>query len=173
MPPSRGVHKPAHHTTAHHNADEAAVVQQGDSALKNAKRNFNYLLAPSGNAQPKRFRTRALLRTFRYIGQFIFWRVVRWAKYAAVGAVVAAIGATAVGSVVTGAAWIAAPPTIFSSVIAASVWGVGKYMARKLHKRWAVTGKDEGHEARERYADSPVRQEGSYGQDMGPQAVPW
>lgn len=100
-------------------------------------------------------RTRALLRTFRYIGQFILWRLVRWAKYAAVGALVAAIGATAFGSVVTGAAWIAAPPTIGASILASVVWGVGKYTARKMNKRWNETGKDAGHAQREMKEDEP------------------
>lgn len=170
MAPSRGKSAP----TAAKADDEKAIQQQGNSALLNAKRNFNYLINPSTAAgQPARFRTRALLRTFRYIGQFVFWRVVRWAKFAAVGALVAAIGATAFGSVLTGAAWIAAPPTIGMSVLASVIWGVGKFTARKLHKRWDKTGRDEGHEAREMAEDSPVRREGSYGQDVGPRAMPW
>jgi len=98
---------------------------------------------------------------------------VRWAKYAAVGALVAGIGATAFGSVVTGAAWITAPPTIGAGVLASVVWGMGKYLARRLHRRWERTGGDEGHEAREVIADSPVRREGAYGMDVGPRVMPW
>merc|ERR1711939_1163352 len=62
--------------------------------MGNAKRNLNYLFSPTtANVdKPARLRTRALLRTCRYIGQFIIWRLVRWAKYAAVGALIAAVG---------------------------------------------------------------------------------
>jgi len=173
MAPSRG-------TSAHtHTSDDTAVVQQGNSALASAKRNFTYLVSPStlpASAQP-RLRTRALLRTLRYITQFVFWRAVRWAKYAAVGALVAGISATALGSVVTGAAWIAAPPTIGGGILASVVWGVGKFLARRLHRRWEGRGGDEGVEGRERVemgiVDSPVRREGSYGMDVGPGVVPW
>lgn len=183
MAPSRGSHgTPAPHHESHHEShksDEQALHQQSSSALKNARRNFSYFLNPAAvatatGAQP-RFRTRALLRTLRYISQFIFWRVVRWAKYAAVGALVAAISATAVGSVVTGAAWIAAPPTIATSVFASVIWGVGKYMAKKAHKRWEKTGKDEGAVHREDQEDGreTVRSTGSYGMDVGPSVVPW
>lgn len=141
--------------TSTDNSDTAAVNQQSTSALANARRNFNYLVSPSASSpnRPKRFRTRALLRTLRYLSQFIFWRLVRWAKYAAVGAAVAAIGATAVGSVVTGVAWIAAPPTITTGIFASVVWGVGKYLARRVQRKWEATGKDRGVEMREREED--------------------
>jgi hypothetical protein len=153
--------------------DDIAIKQQGNTALVNARRNFKYLLNPQSSDRPGRLRTRALLRTFRYIGQFIIWRLVRWAKYAAVGALVAAISATAFGSVLSGAAWLAAPPTVGASIIAASVWGVGKFVARRLHKRWEKTGGDEGEAQREVEEDSPVRRDGTLGQETGPQAVPW
>ncbi|KAH0831715.1 hypothetical protein AYO21_10722 [Fonsecaea monophora] len=156
---------------------DTAVQQQSNSALISAKRNLNYLISPTANTaeKPARFRTRALLRTVRYVGQFIIWRLVRWAKYMAVGALVAAVGATAVGGMVSGVAWIAAPPTIGASVIAAGVWGVGRLAARRLHKRWKNSGGDMGEEVRERAEDQAggIRQEGSYGLDVGPRAVPW
>lgn len=166
MAPSRGVVAPA-------DGDEAAIQQQGNSALVNARRNFNYLINPGSPERPARLRTRAFLRTFRYISQFIIWRLVRWAKYAAVGALVAAVGATAFGSVVSGVAWIAAPPTIGASVIMAAVWGVGKFAARRLHKRWERSGEDAGEAAREYKDDHPLKREGTLGQETGPQAVPW
>ena len=169
MAPSRGVIKP--HQSSD---DDVAVQQQGNSALVNAKRNFRFLISPdSASDRPARLRTRAFLRTFRYLGQFIIWRLVKWAKYAAVGALVAAISASALGGVITGAAWIAAPPTIGASIFAACIWGVGKYAARKLHKRWASTGQDGGEIERESQSDHPVKRQGSLGQELGPEAVPW
>lgn len=156
--------------------DEAAVQQQSASALVSARRNLNFLISPTSpnTDKPARFRTRALLRTVRYIGQFIIWRLVRWAKYVAVGALVAAIGATAFGGAISGVAWLAAPPTLGASILAASVWGVGRFAARRLHARWKKDGGDVGEEMRERIADQGgVRKEGSYGVEMGPSAVPW
>ncbi|ETN47225.1 uncharacterized protein HMPREF1541_01416 [Cyphellophora europaea CBS 101466] len=166
MAPSRGA-------PIDDSSDDVAIQQQGNTALINARRNFKYLIDPGAADRPARLRTRAFLRTFRYITQFIFWRIVRWAKYAAVGAIAAAIGATAFGGAVTGVAWIAAPPTIGASIIAATVWGVGKYAARKLHKRWQRSGGDAGEAARELQEQHPLKREGTMGQETGPQAIPW
>lgn len=166
MAPSRG-------TPAASDGDEVAIQQQSNSALVNARRNFKFLISPGNAEQPARLRTRAFLRTFRYISQFILWRVVRWAKYAAVGALVAAVGATAFGSVLSGVAWIAAPPTVGASIIAATIWGVGKFAARRLHRRWKSTGEDAGEIAREYHEDNPVKREGTLGTETGPQAMPW
>ena len=146
-------------------SEDNAVIEQGDSALVSAKRNFNYLINPSKAVDhPSRFRTRALLRSLHYITKFIFWRVVRYAKYVAIGSLVAAIGATAFGSVVTGVAWIAAPPTIGASAIAATVWWVGGFAARRIQKRWAKSrpkgAQGSEDEEAERLMDSPVRRDG-------------
>lgn len=85
--------------------DDSAVVKQGDSALASATRNFSYLINPSKTTDhPQRFRTRAFLRTLNYVSKFIFWRIVRYAKYVAIGSLVAAIGATAFGGMISGVA---------------------------------------------------------------------
>jgi hypothetical protein len=169
MAPSRGT--PSIRTS---NDDDVAVQQQGNSALVNARRNFKFLVSPETSTErPNRLRTRALLRTVRYVGQFIIWRLVKWAKYAAVGALVAAIGATAFGSVISGVAWIAAPTSITASILAATIWGVGKFAARRLHSRWKRTGQDTGEAEREYQSDHPLKQEGTLGHELGPQAVPW
>ncbi|KAK5047355.1 hypothetical protein LTR84_006878 [Exophiala bonariae] len=183
MSPSRGPSTTATLPSASpkehpHSGDDLAVQQQSNSALRNAKRNLNFFLSPASHGapgeRPARLRTRALLRTLRYVTQFIFWRLVRWAKYVAVGSLVAAVGATAFGGAITGVAWLAAPPTIGASIIAASLWGVGRHIARRAHKRWVKSGGDVGEEVRERVQDEGgVRTEGSYGVDMGPRAVPW
>lgn len=156
-------------------ADDVAVKQQSNSAWIAAKRNFSYLVSPSkAKDHPSRFRTRAFLRTLRYVGVFVFWRLVRWAKYIAVGSLVAAIGATAFGGMISGVAWIAAPPTLGASILAGTVWGVGKIGARRLHKRWERTGRDMGQAEREEKEDeSPIKREGTLGQETGPGAIPW
>lgn len=176
MAPSRGEAVVAHADHHHHASDEKAVTQQADSALKNARRNFGFLINPTTAAdKPTRMRTRALLRTLRYVGQFIFWRLVRWAKYAAYGAAVAAVSATAFGTFVSGAGFVLAPTGIVGSIMAASIWGVGKYIARKAHKRWAASGGDVGTEARESYDDADVRNRRTLtdGVEMGASAIPW
>jgi hypothetical protein len=155
-------------------SDEMAVNQQSQSALVAAKRNFNYLINPSTATQhPSRFRTRALLRSVRYLATFIFWRVIRYAKFVAVGAVAAAVGATALGSVVTGVAWIAAPTSITAAIVSASIWGVGKWGAKRLHSRWERTGRDHGVELREHTEANPVKAEGTWRKETGPAAIPW
>lgn len=173
MAPSRG--EALASSATHHASDDKAVVQQSESALRNAKRNFGFMINPTtASDKPTRLRTRALLRTLRYVGQFIFWRLVRWAKYAAVGAAIATLSATAIGTFISGAGFVLAPTGIMGSVLAASVWGVGKYIARKAHKRWAASGGDVGIEARERVSDGDVRDRSlNDGIEMGASAIPW
>jgi hypothetical protein len=170
MAPSRGNIQ----ATGASNNGEAAVEQQSSSALISAKRNLKFLISPDKSERPARFRTRALLRTVRYVGQFIIWRLVRWAKYVAVGALVAGVGAT-IGGFLNPIAWIAAPTSIGASIVATGVWGVGRFAAARLHARWKKDGGDVGEQTRERQEDQArdVRREGTYGLDLGPRAVPW
>ena len=182
MSPSRGgvSHTHSHKSTSSSPStpathDEHAVQQQSNSAYANARRNFNYLINPAtaGAATKPAFRTRALLRTVRYVAQFIIWRVVRYAKYAAVGALTAAVGATVFGSVVSGVAWIAAPPTIGTGILSAVIWGVGKFAAKRFNKRWHASGGDAGTIAREKAedaADPALERDRLY---VGPAAVAW
>lgn len=176
MAPSRG----SASSQALSSSDEVAVHQQSDSALVNARRNFKYLINPTTPAgdRPARLRTRALLRSLRYITQFIFWRLVRWAKYAAVGAVAAAVGATAFGAFASGIGWVLAPPSIGASIVAMGIWKGGSFAAQRLHRRWRETGKDAGQEQRERQEDMSdehvsTRAGRGLGPERGPQAVPW
>lgn len=178
MAPSRGL--PA--APSQSSSDDAAIHQQSNSALANARRNLNYLINPKTSAagdRPARLWTRALLRSIRYISQVVLWRLVRWAKYAAIGAIVAAVGATAFGAFASGVGWIIAPPSIGASIVAMSIWKVGGFAAQRLHKRWQQTGKDEGQEQRERREDMgdeehvATRAGRGLGPERGPQAVPW
>lgn len=176
MAPSRGRELPSASSHTHHSNDEKAVEQQSDSALKNARRNFNFLINPaSASDKPTRLRTRTLLRTLRYVGQFVIWRLVRWAKYAAIATAVATLGATAFGTFVSGAGFVIAPTGIAGSIVAASIWGVGKYIARKAHKRWIASGGDAGTVMREVQEDADGRETRvlSHSVEMGPRALPW
>ncbi|KAI9746624.1 MAG: hypothetical protein M1818_000338 [Claussenomyces sp. TS43310] len=165
MSPSRGNGFPEETT------DTKADIKSS-SALASAKHNFAYLWNPSSNKAhaPARLRTRALLRSLRYIGVFVFWRVVRYAKYALVGSIVAALGATAFGGVVSGVGFLAAPPTIATSLGIGLIWAVGKWGFRKM----GVGPSVEAGAVREVQRSSEgVKNDGTWRDVQGPKAVPW
>lgn len=127
---SLGAKQPTQQEVAH------TVQRSEQTALATAKRNLHYLFYPSNSASsPTRTRTRALRRSLHHIGVFLFWRLVRWAKYAAIGAGVAAVSATALGSVASGAAVFLAPTTIVGSLGMGLVWMVGRFGFRKAAEK--------------------------------------
>jgi hypothetical protein len=160
MSPSRG--RPIEPTTE--SSTEIKADIRSSSALALAKQNISFLYNPSSTTNaPARLRTRALLRSLHYIGVFIFWRIVRYAKYALVGSVIAAVGSTAIGS---GVAFFVAPPTLFASVGVGLIWAVGKWGFRKMGVgERAAEGVVRSHEA--------TKLDGSWRTEQGPQAVPW
>ncbi|THW57452.1 hypothetical protein D6D20_07951 [Aureobasidium pullulans] len=115
--------------------DHAATQASSSTSLEAAKRNLQFLYDPNSPDAPTRRRTRALLRTLRYIGKFLFWRLVRYAKYAAVGAITAAIAGTAIGSVASGAAFVIAPTGIVGGAGVGLLWGLGKFGWRTLARK--------------------------------------
>jgi hypothetical protein len=139
------------------NSDEKAIDAHSRTALTTAKLNLRYLYDPStaGNA-PTRRRTRAVLRVLRSSLIFAFWRIVRYAKYVAIGSLVATLGAGALGTVFSGAGFVLAPTGIAGTIVAASVWGVGKFVVNRLIE-----------EARQERMSGVMRME------RGPDAVPW
>ncbi|KAF2819428.1 hypothetical protein CC86DRAFT_413125 [Ophiobolus disseminans] len=150
-------------------SDDTAIDTHSRTALATTKRNIRYLYDPSSapNAIQSR-RTRTLLRIVRSSLIFVFWRLVRYAKYVAIGSLVATIGAGAVGTVVSGAGFVLAPTGIMGTVLAGSVWGVGRFIVRRVGRRWEH-GKGYGEEEEERdgrigMVDREVR---------GPDAMPW
>ncbi|KAH9211111.1 hypothetical protein DL95DRAFT_392756, partial [Leptodontidium sp. 2 PMI_412] len=132
MSPSRGPSDDISSTSQ--SSTEARATIRSSSALHSAKANLQFLFAPDSPTSPRpaHLRTRALLRSLRYIGIFIFWRVVRYAKYALVGSIVAAVGATAFGGMVSGVGFLLAPPTILGSLGIGTAWAVGKWGFRKM-----------------------------------------
>lgn len=134
-------------TTAKAQSELDVAKHSASSSLQVAKRNAAFLINPDASNAPDRRRTRALLRSFRYVAVFLFWRLVRYAKYAAVGAITAAIAGTAIGSVASGAAFVIAPPGIFAGAGVGLLWGLGKFGWRVLAKR-VRTG--ESHDANPR-----------------------
>lgn len=116
------------------------------SSLTRAQNTINYMLDPkSGGPQPARLRTRAFLRSLRYATIFLFWRLVRYGKYAAVGALVAAISGTAIGSIVSGAAFVIAPTGILGGAGVGLLWAVGKFGWRRATARVRRRGEHEPH----------------------------
>ncbi|KAF2772902.1 hypothetical protein EJ03DRAFT_257281, partial [Teratosphaeria nubilosa] len=112
--------------------------------LTKAKNTIKYMVDPKTGPQPAQLRTSAFLRSLRYITIFLFWRLVRYAKYAAVGAAVAAISGTAIGSVMSGAAFLIAPTGILGGAGVGLLWAVGRFGWRKAKAR-LQRGQHDGH----------------------------
>ncbi|KAF1917283.1 hypothetical protein BDU57DRAFT_159679 [Ampelomyces quisqualis] len=115
-------------------SEEATIDAHSRSALATTKLNLRYLYDPTSSQISSR-RTRALLHVVRSTFLFVFWRLVRYAKYVALGSVVATVGAGALGTVVSGAGFVLAPTGIVGAVLAGSVWGVGKFVLGRVGGR--------------------------------------
>ncbi|WWC90516.1 uncharacterized protein L201_005452 [Kwoniella dendrophila CBS 6074] len=80
------------------------------SRLHKAKVNLEYLaLGSQAAVVPASLTTRSALTTARYAIKYIIKRLIRYAKYAAAGAAVAAIGGGLLGTLGSGLAFFAAP----------------------------------------------------------------
>ncbi|KAK4684192.1 hypothetical protein P7C73_g6006, partial [Tremellales sp. Uapishka_1] len=79
------------------------------SKLTAAKQNLQYLAFGAKSGVVPSLRTRSFLTTTRYVLKYAIRRLFRYAKYAAVGAIVAAIGGGLLGTVGSGLAFFAAP----------------------------------------------------------------
>lgn len=91
---------------------------------------------------------------------------MRYAKYALVGSVVAAIGATAFGGIVSGAAFVLAPPTLATSLGIGTIWAIGKWGFRKM--RVGEMGVSEV-----KHSQQGVRRDGQWRDVSGPRVTPW
>jgi hypothetical protein len=135
---------------ASHN-ENAAIDAHSRSALATTKRNLRYLYDPkTAPTSVSSRRTRAALRVLRSSIIFLFWRLVRYAKYVAIGSLIATIGAGAFGTVISGAGFVLAPTGIMGTIMAGSVWGVGRMVLRRVKRRFGEHGEhgeevEEGH----------------------------
>jgi hypothetical protein len=120
------------------NNEELAIDAHSRNALASTKQNLRYLWDPktAGSQAVSSRRTRAVLRLLRSSFIFVFWRAVRYAKYIAIGSLIATIGAGAFGTFVSGAGFVLAPTGIAGTIIASSIWGVGRYALGRVKKRW-------------------------------------
>lgn len=152
--------------------DEAAIDAHSRSALTSTKQNLRYLYdpktAPAHTVQSRR--TRTALRLVRSSLIFIFWRAVRYAKYVAIGSLVATIGAGAFGTFVSGAGFVLAPTGIAGTIMAGTVWGLGKFLVNRLHRRWEHGS---SHSRDYDQVKSSARTGGLRGEYRGPDSVPW
>lgn len=155
---------------AHRDGASASRAAKASSALQSAKQNIAFLMHPDKAHAPARFRTRTFLRSVRYITVFIFWRLVRYAKYVAIGSATAALAGTAIGSLITGAGFIIAPTGIFAGAGVGLLWGMGKFGWRILASRLR-TGAAQGADPRadERSDAGEYRTE----EIKAPRADPW
>lgn len=150
-------------------SDEKEIDLHSHSALAAAKLNLRYLYDPStARSVPTGRRTRAFLRLLRSSLIYAFWRLVRYAKYVAIGSLAATLGAGALGTVVSGAGFVLAPTGIAGSIIAASIWGVGKFALNTMKRRW---GNGAGHGAQKEVGEEGSRGAMRLGRE--PEAVPW
>ncbi|KAM0712224.1 hypothetical protein Q7P37_011318 [Cladosporium fusiforme] len=117
---------------------------QSQSRIQKTTNTLKYLYDPTHGPQPTHLHTRSLLRSARYIAIFAFWRLFRYAKYAAAGALVAAVGGTAVGSVVSGAAFLLAPTGILGGAGVGLVWAVARFGWRRASKGRGWEGRAKG-----------------------------
>jgi len=129
-------------------AVDHTATSSSSTTLQTAKRNLQFLYDPSSPNAPTKRRTRYFLRTLRYTLKFLFWRLVRYAKYAAVGALTAAVAGTAIGSVASGAAFVLAPTGVVGGAGVGLLWGLGKFGWRTLARR-VRSGEVHGADARE------------------------
>ncbi|KAL3420334.1 hypothetical protein PVAG01_08833 [Phlyctema vagabunda] len=151
---------------------ETKANVKSKTALTHLRQNLSYLYSPSavaaeGTAKPGRLRTRALLRSLHYLGVFVFWRVVRYAKYAVVGSVLATLGG---GFMLSGVGWVLAPPGIVGSLGIGLVWAVGRWGFRKLSVGEAASAR---LQERARVEERTVKGDGQWRDLQGPRAVPW
>jgi hypothetical protein len=147
-------------------SESAAIDAHSNHALATTKRNLRYLYDPktAPNSVSSR-RTRYFLRFIRSGLIFAFWRLVRYAKYIAIGSLVATVGAGVFGTFASGAGLVLAPTGILGTVMAGSVWGVGRFVLRRVKKRW-----DHGHGYGEMEEE---RDEHMARMERGPDAMPW
>ncbi|OAL48377.1 hypothetical protein IQ07DRAFT_570993 [Pyrenochaeta sp. DS3sAY3a] len=138
------------------------------TALATTKANLRYLYNPQTSTGVSSRRTRAVLRVLRSSLIFVFWRLVRYAKYVAIGSLVATVGAGALGTFVSGAGFVLAPTGIAGTIVAGTVWGVGRFAVRRVKRRWdSGRGYGEVEERGEERRGAVERME------RGPEALPW
>lgn len=138
----------------------SSQTQTQQSHLQKTTSHLKYLYSPTPANQPAHLRTRTLLRSFRYLALFVFWRVVRYAKYAATGALIAAVSGTAIGSLVSGVGFLVAPTGILGGAGVGLIWALAKFGWRRVGRKGAASEdprRDEREDAKGAEEERAVR----------------
>ncbi|BGP22105.1 hypothetical protein Rt10032_c18g5939 [Rhodotorula toruloides] len=119
------------------------------SRLATTRSHLAYLANPKNSPAPRSLVTRSSLKTFRYVLKFVFWRLLRYAKYTLIAAGSAALAGTVIG---TALPWVGA--LVFPSVPVAAAMGATtalikftwRHRGNHFRAAWAAGG--EGRDAR-------------------------
>ena len=149
------------------------VAQPSQSKLQRTRTNLAFLVHPATAPSPASRRTRAFLRTARYTLKFIFWRLLRYAKYVAIGSLAAAVAGTAIGTAVSGAGFILAPTGIFGGALAGLLWGMAKFGWRRFAKKARDGAGDARADERSDAEDDQMREAMEKREERGLKADPW
>ncbi|CZT20777.1 uncharacterized protein RCC_06635 [Ramularia collo-cygni] len=144
-----------------------------NTRLSTAKKHIQFMIDPKTSPQPTQLRTRAFLRSLRYITVFLFWRIVRYAKYAAIGAIVAAISGTAIGSVASGAAFLIAPTGILGGAGVGLLWAMARFGWNRASHRVRKKNGEVGADPRKDEQDDAGEGEEREAVPLIPKAEPW
>lgn len=102
----------------HSTAAEPVPPPTSKTSLATAKTNLRYLISgPGGAAAPASLTTRSALRTTRYVLRFLFWRLLRYGKYALIAAGTSALAGSALAGVVPIAGAILVPSVPVAAAI--------------------------------------------------------
>jgi hypothetical protein len=143
------------------------------TTVQRTRANLAFLVNPSTAAAPASRRTRAFLRTARYTLKFIFWRLIRYAKYAAIGSLAALVAGSAIGSVASGAAFFIAPTGLLGGAAVGLLWGLGKFGWRRLAKKASRgTGDPKRDERNDAHAEK-IREVQERREERGMRSDPW
>ncbi|GAA6030055.1 hypothetical protein JCM8097_009233 [Rhodosporidiobolus ruineniae] len=145
-----------------------------DTRLSKTRQNLAYLVNPKSAAAPGSLVTRSSLRSLRYAFRFIFWRLVRYAKYAVIAAGTTALAGTVIGAALpwVGALVVPSIPVSAAIGLTTAVIKFGwKHRGNHFRQGWLVSGegrdarKDEqrdAHEAEARFERRQKRAEHSW-----------
>ncbi|BGP13242.1 hypothetical protein JCM10213_004988 [Rhodosporidiobolus nylandii] len=131
---------------AHHGH---SVHPEHSSKLARTSANLKYLVNPATATAPGGLVSRSSLKTLRYVVKFVFWRLVRYAKYALIAAGTTALAGTVIG---TALPWVGA--LVFPSVPVAAAMGATtalikftwRHRGNRFRQGWLAGG--EGRDAR-------------------------
>ncbi|GAA5910913.1 hypothetical protein JCM6882_001930 [Rhodosporidiobolus microsporus] len=134
-------------------ATEAApttpVHPEPTTRLGRTRANAAYLINPTTAAAPRSLVTRSSLKTVRYVLKFVFWRLVRYAKYALIGAGTAALAGTFIGTAlpVVGALIVPSMPVAAAmGATTALIKFTWRHRGNHFRQGWLAGG--EGRDAR-------------------------